>query len=124
GIQLDPNHGLVILAGDQITLTGLSGVTTASILPDLSFAYTTVITSPTAVTVIDTTPFVLDPLPVSHTLTPVRALSSVSTAGAINWQVQTGNEGILSGTVPGPVAAVPEPGGLTVTAAMLAAILA
>jgi hypothetical protein len=68
GIQLDPNHGLVILVGDKITLTGLSGITGASVLPDLSFAYSITSTSPTAVTIVDTTPFVLDPLPVSHTI--------------------------------------------------------
>jgi hypothetical protein len=61
GIQLDPNHGLVILAGDQITLTGLFGVTSASVLDGPSFAYSTVITTPMSVTIVDTTSFVLDP---------------------------------------------------------------
>ena len=84
GIQIDPNHGLVVLTGNRITLTGLSGVTAASGLPDLSFAYATVITSPTAVTIVDTTPFVHDPLPVSHTLAAVRVLSPVSTVGGVS----------------------------------------
>jgi hypothetical protein len=39
GIPLDANHGLVVDVGDQITLSGLSGVTAATILPGLSFAY-------------------------------------------------------------------------------------
>jgi hypothetical protein len=85
GIQIDANHGLVIL--------------------------------------VDTTPFVLDPLPVSHSVAALRVLSSVSTTGPVTYQVQTGNEGVLSGTVPGPVTAAPEPAGLPAVAAALAALL-
>jgi hypothetical protein len=123
GIQLDPNHGLVVLAGDQITLSGLSGISGASVLPGLSFAYSTVITSPDAVTIVDTVPFVLDPLSVSHTISALRVISTASATGSVTWQVQTGSEGVLSGTVPGPVAPVPEPGGLPAAAAAVAASL-
>ena len=123
GIQIDANHGLVILLGDEITLTGLSNVIGASVLHDLSFAYFTVITSSDSVTIVDTTPFVLDPLPVSHSVAALRVLSSVSTTGPVTYQVQTGNEGVLSGTVPGPVTAAPEPAGLPAVAAALAALL-
>jgi len=58
GIQRDPNHGLVVLLGDEITLSGLSGVTAASVLPDLAFAFSLGTVSATSVTIVDTTAFV------------------------------------------------------------------
>jgi hypothetical protein len=124
GIQLDPNHGLVILAGDQITLTGLFGVTSASVLDGLSFAYSTVVTTPMSVTIVDTTPFVLDPVSASQTISVLRVTSFASTSGLVDYEFQTGNEGTVSGTVLGPVGTVPEPGGLTETTTVLAAFLA
>ena len=124
GVQLEPNHGLVILAGDQITLTGLFGVTSASVLAGLSFAYSTVITTPMSVTIVDTTPFVLDPVPVSQTISVLRVTSSALTSGLVDYEFQTGSEGTVSGTVLGPAGTVPEPGGLTGAAAVLAAFLA
>jgi len=59
---------LVVLQGDEITLSGLSGVTGASVLPTLSFAYSLRAILASSVTIVDMTPFVLDPLPVSHTI--------------------------------------------------------
>jgi hypothetical protein len=124
GIQLDPNHGLVILAGDQIMLTGLFGVASASVLDGLSFAYSTVITTPMSVTIVDTTPFVLDSVPVTQTISVLRVTSFASTSGLVDYEFQTGNEGTVSTTVLGPAGTVPEPSGLTETATVLAAFLA
>lgn len=117
GLQLDANHGLVINVGDEIMLTGLSGVIGASVLPGLSFAYSNVVTTSTSVTITDTTGFVLDPLTVSHIISAVQVTSSVSTTGSVIYQVQTASEGTLSGVVPGPVA-VPEPVELPALAAI------
>jgi hypothetical protein len=122
GIQLDANHGLVVLTGDEIILSGLSGVTGASVLQGLSFAYSLGVISATSLTIVDTIPFVLDPLPVSHTISALRATSSAPMTGLVDYQIQTGN-GVLSGMVPGPVAAVPEPGELLVVAALAAFLL-
>ena len=109
GIQLDANHGLVVDAGDQITLSGLSGVTAATILPGLSFAYSPGSITANSVTIVATTPFVLDPIPTSHVI-PALQLNSLSpNTGLVDYQVQTGSGGVLEGMVLGPVATVPEP---------------
>ncbi len=123
GIELDANRGLTIVAGDKIALTGLFGVTGASVLPDLSFAYSTPVFTATSVTITDLTPFVLDPLTTSQIISAVRVISSVSTTATIGYQVQTGSEGTLSGSVAGPLAIVPEPAELPAAAA-IAALLA
>src|SRR5215471_11117746 len=123
GIQLDANRGLVVQQGDEITLSGLSSVAGASVLPDLSFAYSLGTISASSVTTVDTAPFVLDPLPVSHIISALQVTSSASMTGLVDYQIQTGNEGVLSGMVPGPVAAVPEPGELPAILAMAAFLM-
>jgi hypothetical protein len=109
GLQLDPNHGLVVGLGDQIKLSGLSGITATTIMPGLSFAYTLESISNSSVTIVDTTPFVLDPLPVSHVISALEVSSLASNTGLVDYEIQIGSGGVLVGTVLGPVATVPEP---------------
>ena len=109
GIQINANHGIVFLPGNQIVLTGLFGVASASVLPDLAFAFTTVFSTDTSATMVDTTPIVLDPVSFTHTIAALRVTSSDETAGPVDYEIQTGNGTILSGVVAGPVASVPEP---------------
>ena len=123
GIQRDPNHGLVVLLGDEITLSGLSGVTAASVLPDLAFAFSLGTISATSVTIVDTTAFVLDPLPVGHTISALQVISSASSTGLVDYQIQTRIEGVLSGTVCGPVAAAPEPRAWPILIALAAVLV-
>jgi hypothetical protein len=109
GIQLDPNHGLVVRLGDQITLSGLSGITAATILPGLSFAYSLASMTANSLTIIDTTPFVLDPIPTSQVISAFQVSSLAPNTGFLEYQVQIGSGAVLGGAVLGPVAAVPEP---------------
>jgi hypothetical protein len=109
GIQLDANHGLVVDVGDQITLSGLSGVTAATVLPGLSFAYSSGSITSNSVTIVATTAFVLDPIPASHVISVLQVSSLSPNTDLVDYQVQTGS-GVLEGTVLGPVATVPEPG--------------
>jgi hypothetical protein len=105
GIQIDANHGLVILAGDEITLSGLSGVTGPSVLPDLSFAYSLGTISATSVIIVDPTPFILDPLPVSPMLSALRATSSATTTGLVDYNGPDRKRRRPFGNSAGPVAA-------------------
>jgi hypothetical protein len=123
GIQLAPNHGLVLVPGDQVILTGLSGVTGASILPGLNICFSSATANPTSVAFVDTSsPCVFDPVATGVTIGDLRVLSAVLTTGPVNYQIQTGNEGTLSGTVPGP-AAVPEPHARSLAAGGILALL-
>jgi hypothetical protein len=123
-IQLAPNHGLVFTVNDQIILTGLSGVTGASVLAGLDFCFSTAITTAVSATIVSSSPCpVFDPVPTGVTIGAVRVVSTVFTTASINYQIQTGNEGTLSGTVAGPVAVV-EPGAGVLAAVGLLTVLA
>lgn len=110
-VQLDPNHGLVFTAGDQIILSGLSDVTGAALLPGLAPFFGNPVTSPTFVTITNINTIVFDPVAGGVTIPAFCITSSVQTTGLVGYQIQTENEGTLSGTTQGP-RAVPEPGGL------------
>lgn len=112
-IQLDPNHGVVFTVGDQVTLSGVSGVTGAVLLSGLAPLFEKPIVGPTSVTTVDVTPIVFDPVLTGVTIPAFSITSLVLTIGPVEYQIQTRNEGMLSGVVQGPVA-VPEPGGLVV----------
>jgi hypothetical protein len=90
GIQLDANHGIVFVPGDSISLTGLAGVTGASVLPNLAPFFMSSFTTPTSATIVDTIGIVLDPIPVSQTLSALSVNSTVLTTGAIGYEIQTG----------------------------------
>jgi hypothetical protein len=109
GIQLAPNHGLVFTADDQIVLSGLAGVTGASVLPSLNLCFSAVTTTAASVTTISSRPCpVFDPTPTGVIIEALRVFSSVLTTAPVSYEIETGNEGTLSGTVAGP-AIVPEP---------------
>jgi hypothetical protein len=107
GILLGANEGLAFIAGNQIVLSGLSGVLDANASSMLGPFFTNVATTPDSVIFTDTTGIVYDPLPSSHTIGTLTVDSSVLTPGPVSFQIQNGS-GTSSGTVSGPVA-VPEP---------------
>jgi len=87
-IQLAPNHGLVFTSGDQIILTGLSGVTGASVLPVLSICFSTATTTAVSVTIVSSSQCpVFDPVPTGVTIGALRVFSSVLTTGPISYQI-------------------------------------
>jgi len=107
-IQLDPNQGLVFVGGDQITLSGLSGVTGATLLSSLAPFFGNPVTTPTSVSVTDNNAIVFDPVAGGVTIPAFSVTSSVLTKVPVHYQIETANEGISSGAVEGPVG-VPEP---------------
>src|SRR5215472_11336775 len=120
GIQLDPNHGLVVLLGDEITLGGLSCVTLRRafypilLLPFLSAQYRP---RPSQ-------SWIQPPLfPVSHTISALQVISSASSTGLVDYQIQTRSEGVLSGTIRGPMAAAPEPRAWPILIALAAVLV-
>lgn len=107
-IQLGPNQGLVFTAGDQIIIDGLSGVIGATLLSGLTTFFGNPATTPTSVTITDDNAIVFDPVPGGVTIPAFSVSSSVITTGPVRYQIQTANDGTLSGAVLGPVS-VPEP---------------
>ena len=92
-------------AGGTITLSGLSGVTGASLGNDLVATGITV-SSVTQSSVVYKTPFLTIFI---DTLGDLVVDSSVLTLGTIDFSMQTANFGTVTGTTQGPVAAVPVP---------------
>jgi hypothetical protein len=124
GIQLAPNHGLVFTLGNEIILTGLSGVTSPSVLPGLSFCFSNETTTPVSVSIISSRQCpVFDPTTMGVTIDALRIVSSGLTTASVSYQIQTGSEGTLSGTVAGPVA-TPEAGAGGLAAISLLALFA
>ena len=119
-IQLGPNQGLVLQTGNEIILSGLSGVTGAS-LTGLAFVFGNPVISGSSVAITDTNPIVFDPVPSGVTIPALAVISSITSAGPVNYQIQTAN-GTLSGGVLGPVA-VPEPAPLWSGALALAILV-
>lgn len=105
--------------GQTVTLSGLSGVTGASVGGALASAFTVEGFTPTSVT------FQMDltdcsqsgagagrpcEISVSGLITgDFDVDSTVNTGGTIDWSAQTFNPGALSGTAEGPVGSVPAP---------------
>jgi hypothetical protein len=119
-VQLAPNHGLVFALGDQIALTGLSGVTGVSVLPGLSFCFSSGATTAGSAMIFSSTQCpVFDPVLTGVTIPALRIFSTVLTSAPVSYEIQTGSEGTLFGTVMGPLV-VPEPGTGGLTAAIMA----
>jgi hypothetical protein len=124
GIQLEANQGIVFAPGNEIILTGLFGVTGASVLPGLAFAFDTAFSTETSAAIVDIVPVVLDPIPMTHTVAAVRITSSAIASGPVGYEIETGGGSTFSGEVPGPVAPVPEPGALALGAGAFAIFVA
>jgi PEP-CTERM motif-containing protein len=115
GLTVEPFESVTFAHNATITLSGLSGVTGASAAPPFldsffsvkSFTPSSVVYVTTSVSFENFTgsPFTVGTLVVD---------SSVLTLGAIDFSMQTSNEGTVSGMAQGPVAAaaVPEPASL------------
>jgi hypothetical protein len=106
-IQLDPNQGLVFVGGDQIILSGLSGVIGATLLSGLVPFFGNPVTTPTSVSITDNNAIVFDPVARGVTIPAFSVTSSVLTTSPVHYQIETAN-GTFSGAVQGPVA-IPEP---------------
>ena len=123
GITVPANTGVTFDINQTITLTGLSGVTSASVSGFLGFASGFAVSSftSTSVTLVDTAfPFgVTNPNPVAVTLGDF-LVDSTAPLGTVNWSGQT-SVGTFSGTVGGPVA-TPEPETLSLLLAGMAAL--
>src|ERR1700742_2900934 len=114
GIQLDAGSpGIAVVNGDILTITGLFGVTGASVLPNIGFTATF---TPTSATFTETgngaaTPN--NPNPGPAVLPDFFFVdSSDTTLGNVSYVATTSNQGVLAGTAQGPVApppSVPEP---------------
>jgi PEP-CTERM motif len=109
-----------ILAGQGVTLTGLSGVTGASVVGAISQCMLPSSFSSTSATFVvgygfyncaTNGPFLPDQGFVVD--------SSVQTTGLVDWALQLSSGQILTGTVEGPVGTVPEPSTLLLLAAAL-----
>jgi hypothetical protein len=108
---------LVFDFGQTVTISGLSGVTGASVGGVLASAFTVESFTPTSAT------FQMDETgctgaqagrPCEITVTgnstgDFIVDSTVDTLGMVDWSAQTENQGALSGTVEGPVGSVPAP---------------
>ena len=123
-----PLSGTTILNGQGVTFTGLSDVTSASVVGNLSMCFTVTSLASTAVTFLETLfsgfctalgpneGFVID--------------STVHNLGTVDWSMQVsvgpGVEEFLTGTVPGPAgsSAVPEPSSLVLLGSALTGLLA
>jgi hypothetical protein len=116
GLTLAPGETVAIGSNDTITLSGLSGVTGASVSDfPLSVCFTVKSFTPSSAVYAQTiggTCFFAEGAvgPQPGTLV---VDSSVLTLGTVDFSMQTSNEGTVSGTTQGPVAAaIPEPASL------------
>jgi PEP-CTERM motif-containing protein len=117
GLLLAPFEGVGFVQNATVTLSGLSGVTGASVQPPFfsdcftvnSFTPSSVVYAQTQVSGLCFFSNTLSTPAIQGTLV---VDSSVLTLGTIDFSMQTSNEGTVSGMTQGPVAAVPEPSSL------------
>jgi hypothetical protein len=104
GVQFNPNA--------TITLSGLSGVTGASTGSPLSVCFAVNSFTPSSVVYVNNVDGGCEISPLTSGTLVVD--SSVLTLGTVDFSMDTSNEGTVSGTTQGPVAAaaVPEPASL------------
>jgi hypothetical protein len=117
GIELDSGSpGIMAVMGGSLTLTGLFGVTGASVAPNLGFTATFTSTSATFTETGSGAATPSNPGSTPVILPDFFFVDSADTTiGNISYVAVTSNQGVLSGTVLGPVAppsAVPEPSSL------------
>src|SRR5205085_12266460 len=108
GILLGANEGLAFMPGNQIVLSGLSGVLDANVSSMLGLVFANILTTPNSVTITDTTGTVFDPLPSSHVVGTLTVDLFVLTLRPVSFQIHTGSGSTLPGTLWAPVA-VPDP---------------
>ena len=131
GVTLLLNENVAFAPNDTITLSGLSGVTGASVFSNLGPCFTVSSFTPTSVVYAQTgQPLpcgigaeLVGPPPTTGTL---RVESSVLTLGTVDFSMQTssalgGTGGTITGTTQGPVApsAAPEPSSLVLLGSAL-----
>jgi PEP-CTERM motif len=105
GMLVSSGESVTFHAGDSIVLSGLSGVTGASVSAVmLASGFTASFTS-TSATFTEMTGFATDFVGLG-TYQSLVVDSSVLTTGTVNYNIQNNT---FTGTVDGPVAAVPEP---------------
>ena len=126
-VTITPGETLSLQFGDTITLSGLSGVTGASTIfnPALCFVSVSTFTSSSVVFEEDNG-CVADngtAFPIAATGTLV-VDSSVLTTGPVNFAMETGNEGTVTGSTIGPVSTVPEPPSLILLEAVMMGLVA
>lgn len=124
GIELDPGSpGVMAVTGDSLTLTGLFGVTGASVAPNLGFTATFTSTSATFTETGQSANTPSNPGSTPVILPDFFFVDSADTTiGNISYVATTSNQGVLSGTALGPVAPpqpVPEPSSLILAASGL-----
>jgi len=123
GLTFNAHEAVSFDQGQTITLSGLSGVTGASV-SDFPIGFSVGSFTPTSVVFAaiageglgnaNNTPITVGTLVVD---------SSVLTTGTVDFSMVTSNEGTVTGTVQGPVsAAVPEPASLTLLGTALAGL--
>jgi hypothetical protein len=117
GIELDSGSpGIMAVTGGSLTLTGLFGVTGASVAPNLGFTATFTSTSATFTETGSGAATPSNPGSTPVILPDFFFVDSADTTiGNISYVAVTSNQGVLSGTALGPVAppsAVPEPSSL------------
>jgi hypothetical protein len=118
GLRLGPSEGVSFAPNDTITLSGLSGVTGASVAPvssgsHLGDCFTVKSFTPSSAVYAQTTPAVCNffELQVGPQTGTLVVDSPVLTLGTVDFSMDTSNEGTVTGTTQGPVA-VPEPASL------------
>jgi len=116
GLTLAPGESVNFAQNATITLSGLSGVTGASVDPHDPLNCFTVSSFAPSSAVFAQTAKIDCGFSTSHgtTFTTLIVDSSVLTLGTVGFSMQTANEGTVSGMTQGPVAAaaVPEPASL------------
>jgi hypothetical protein len=119
-------------SGQQILLTGLSGVTSVSVINGGSanleqcfssgVSFTSSSVTLTANGSAECSSFVGSTPGMPTTYGTIVVDSSATATGNINYELQTNDEGNLTGTVEGPVDSVPEPGTLVIVCISLICI--
>jgi hypothetical protein len=116
GLEVALDHGMVLAPGSTIELTGLAGVSTASVESSLlpCFAVGTVTATSVSWVSTSTCP-VFDPVPATLLLEGLHLFSSVTSLAPVAYDIRAGAAGIVSGFVRGP-AVVDEPATLWLAA--------
>jgi hypothetical protein len=112
GLTLDPNEAVLFNPNQTITLSGLSGVTGASVsgtFGDIDLFTVQSFNTTSAVFISPNGVEVLNDDPDPSTFGTLVVDSSVLTPGTVDFSLET-TDGPITGTTQGPVAAVSEPG--------------
>ena len=116
GIEVALDHGLVIPPGSSITLSGLAGVTSASVGSTLAACFSADLIDSDEVrfTSVPTCP-VFDPVAATLVLDGLQVFSTTPSIGLVSYVIEASSAGIVSGTVIGP-RNIPEPSGFPMLA--------